>query len=382
MKVLWNDGEGLLHTDLELARDLNLRHLWDSICANLAAPDQVLWGTATARQTEEMRPLRNAGIVRRASASSVEIFGGLWLRMNYATALSADGPTAILGHADAKDSITGIAAAAAGQYRRDLIQVRMTSVDDATASRDFKDAVTGALSSQSLVKRNRSVIEYGIKTGTEHGDITDLHNDVALEPSPDAGWFKLCSIGVDDAGVTIAAHSFWDHRKPWGYLTSFVDASDWWDTSGYSRTSTEDRLWTGAVSAVYAWLNFDRFAGGPAAYQDFAPYRIETLQLHDWDLTGAPAAADFIIGSGEISPTAALLGWDIPGTGLGASIPAGASVYTAVYDSATMKPLWSNGRSHPERVTVSDPRFGKLKWTPSDTADEWGPIKALAWGGF
>ena len=175
MKVPQYDGEPVTHVDHNLQRELILRKIFAEISMNLAGPSQVPWDLTTfGRRTEELRPLRHAGAIFSNSGTSVDINGGLWIQADYAGPLTADAATALVGHKDAIEEITGFAAAAAGTFRRDIIQARLTAVDDAAVARDYEDAVTREVTTTGVVWATEKMVKADLVECGRRGKTGDV----------------------------------------------------------------------------------------------------------------------------------------------------------------------------------------------------------------
>ncbi len=223
--VKFNDGEALTFGDLNDIQEFARRTAIDGILLNAASSSLPWLPNATAG--EVLRPYGYAGAPIRTSATNVRLAGGLWLYNANTATLSASAPVSIVALSTAYTDLT-VAAASAGMYSRDIIQTRVISGDDPTTPRDFQDAVTGALSSQSMVKRTATTVEHAIKAGVEYATETTV-----VEPSPDAGWIKTGSVLVSDTGIMDNSRTF-DWRVPFGNSTHLVlpsnmmaDPSDW-----------------------------------------------------------------------------------------------------------------------------------------------------------
>lgn len=380
MRILYSDGEGLEHGDLNLQREILLRHLFDSILANFAAPDQVSWATKQVRQTETLRPFRNAGFaVPINGGTTVEVYGGLWLQMDYSTALSSDGPTALVAHRDTKETIVGFVATAATTFRRDIIQARLVSADDASTNRDFKDAITGALSTTPLVKRSRIAVEYARKAGVEVASQA-LADDPTTEVAPDAGWVTIHSILCDENGIqlAIAQNEHWDWRKPWGYSAAVSKANDWFFTSGqaYGLSGTQAKEWDGdGAGSLFCHCPFDLLQLGTAMYRDSASIRIEEAWLTT-DFVTAPLDADIRFIANTLNPSGGGNVWDDVGLKADAGVLA-----NQIAGLVDQPPLWSNGRSNPGRSTISNELFLTLEVVTRDVSDTVNSVRWAGWGG-
>jgi hypothetical protein len=236
-------------------------------------------------------------------------------------------------------------------YSRDIIQTRVISGDDPTTPRDFQDAVTGALSSQSIVKRTATTVEHAIKAGAEYASIATV-----VEPSPDAGWIKTGSVLVDDTGINSNNLYTYDWRVPFGNSSSLIlpdqmigGPSDWTlAVSGggrpYLTGASTGRLCVPLISGPQTAL----LSGQQTVNGEFpGAKRVLSVKIVT-DIVAAAVASDISF----IANMASTAGPVIPPT-IGASFPnigtrvtsTAAGTYT-LYDLSvvtTDPPLWSNG---------------------------------------
>jgi hypothetical protein len=383
-KINFQNGEGIRPGDFNDQRDLMLRYLFDHIAMNQAAPDQALWaGTQGGRQVESLRPLRGAGAFTYVlNGTTVDVNGGLWIQADFGQALDADGPIAKVAHKDA-ETLTGFVAASAGQFRRDIIQARITEVNEAGVSRDFKDAVTGALTTNpATVKRSNYVVEYARKAGVEGNDAFQL--DPANEVAPDAGWFTIGSVKCYDGGLA-GFNSFgdpWDWRKPWGYSRAISGAGDFYWGSAETFGVSNHSVLGDASGVVYADCPLSASLMGMADYDTIQSHvRLERIKLYSF-YNGAPPLNDIHVYAIDGS------NFHTNSQQLGTNGSAGGSSDTIFVDGGPLPPeklpLWSNGFTHPGINSGIDSGMqgcGIFART-ANVADWFSSVLWEAWGGF
>ncbi len=385
MKIPFNDGEALEHADLNLQRDLYLRLIYDLLGMNLAGPDSVNWAQAWLNEptgTDQLRPLRNAGgvVLFSGNPTAVDIRGGLFLQADFSAALGPDGPSALIGHADTITNLTGFVASASATYRRDIIQARVVSADEATVSRDFKDAVTGALSSQSFVKRNNVTVEFARKAGAVEYALQSDADNPANEQTADAGWYKIGSLLCSDLGLVDYIDNYWDWRKPWGFASAFSQAGDfWWD---YLKTFRQVVAVTTAINYIdndadvlYMDCPFGKRFPSSVQKGTVHPYRLHRVAFGN-DFQTNMAAGDL-----ELWQRDPQVGLQTLHSQVGGNVTSGASgAQSIIYLSTTsVKPLWSSGRTHP---FFSQNDLLTLKFTTASPLDQLWNVHFDAWGGF
>jgi len=377
MKILFSDGEAIEHGDHNAQREFTLRTISDLLAANMAAPDSVIWSSDSARGISELRPLRQAGSFFHSfggASSTVEVYGGLWLLFDSSANLGADQQIGILAHKDTSEIITGFIPASAGNWRRDIIQARVTYADDPNEIRDFKDAITGALSTISLVKTSRAVVEYARKAGLEHAS-SALASDAATEQSADAGWFKIGSVLVDDNALASFIANAWDWRKPWGYSTGQTHVEDF----GYGNTHTinfEREQITGDIEQIVAGCPFAKNQVGCGQRNQAGNVRLERIRLLGQYTVGPPTVSDV-----------RLVAYNLQNQNDGDSrtvtsrVTAGPTNHLLLDPSTypSDPPLWSSGRAVPY---ASGSETLRLRLETKASTDEIAGIEWFGWGGF
>lgn len=377
MRILFNAGEGLDEADLNLQRELHLKHLNDFLMTRFARP-----GNSPIAQSSnlQLRPLRDAGLLIYTSGfNQVSVLGGTWISYDY-TASDADAPVATIGYS-AGELITGFVDAAVGQYRRDIVQARLVSQDEAPVSRDFKDAITGALSTTNLVKRSNIVVEFQRKPGTEYALQSDA-DDPANEVAADTGWTKIGSVLVDQNGLigSLTGVSHWDWRYPWGFSSSLIGGEDfYWDYLFSTFRLTGDGVVENDIGAVLGTCPFlKNNIGQGSQYQQATNIRISRIEM-SCDFAGAPAAADISIQSRLPTLGVTELYKDV-----GTTVGTADDTYGLWADGSGERPLWANGRTNPvgSGTPNQDKYILQVKMTTGNTNDKLRSLYFGGWGGF
>lgn len=204
---LWNDGEGLDSADLNDARGFIGARLFDQLLAHmmggpLASANPTLWGDHGGDSP-------SGGTVPLAFTLGVGD-AYLWfdgvpqgeLRIAPGTVFqkvagkNGNEPTLLSYDIGASDFTFTVADNAAGNPRVDLIQIKLELVNTDVQSRDFKDAITGALTTTTPTKKRRVQATCNVKAGTPAATPT--------YPTPDAGFVALGAVYVT-TGWTAAA---------------------------------------------------------------------------------------------------------------------------------------------------------------------------------
>lgn len=379
-KTNFNIGEGVVSADFNELQALLQKQLVDEVVMAMAGAS--LQGDTLQVNDEDdiLRPYGWGGAMLRTSASNINVNGGLWLYRQQG-AVNANGPAAKLAFAPAITSLTVTGYAGLGaNMRRDIIQMRIVENNSAPVNRHFKDAVTGALSSQSLVKRISTTVEFSLKQGA-------VSAFPGTEPAPDAGWTKIGSVLVRSTGVDNQDETY-DWRVPMGDSTIYsmahemqskAGAGEWQidaDANGWHRAAT--------VAAGYqlnAFCNgaFPSYRDHSALQSSFSSAkRIMAISLRANLVIAPPNAADVQIlrhGRYSIGTIGSASGtWN---GALGGRISASNTDHF-VYGPAAYSndpPLWTNGHHNPlastgesvrvsmafEPVSVGDKVFG-VQW--------------------
>jgi hypothetical protein len=134
-------------------------------------------------------------------------------------------------------------------YRRDILQVWIDAESTiGSESRDFEDAATRALSTQSFNKRRVRTVTISVKKGSDQA--SEALAD-ANEPAADAGYVKIFSFLVDNAGACAAAK-----RKRYTIGYRIRRTTPQWHGAAGGGTGATVNVGTGRVdpSGAGSWL--------------------------------------------------------------------------------------------------------------------------------
>lgn len=358
-KINFNDGEAVLKEDLDSLQDLERRRFIDEFLAQFAGADDVdttgAGSFAGAVSTSSLRPLRRALCPRVAATGLVIDFdSGLVVQRTIAADLSdaALVPENAVAYTNALQLTLGVADAT--NWRRDVVQARIASVDEATVSRDFKDAITGALSTQSVVKRTNLVVELQVKAGTleaSQASADDPSNEVAVDP----GWFKVCSVLVPPTDTDLDQDNMWDWRKPWGIGSSVAMANNWLLDPADTWTIDANTGQLSGTGADFATLHPMHLGGHPMTFVAESSTTVEDhRRVSLMEMRGSFSAL-------PLTSSALQYNWK---TGPGTAFPALAAILTGAEQDQVLylsddgtrtggallsnsPPLWANGRKSP-----------------------------------
>lgn len=370
-KVIFNDGEEVDHADHNRNIDLMRRYLFDALGMN-ASQENCSW-MAVRNNIARLRPFGYAGAMKRISSTVVRVNGGLWMYADFTASPLANEPVAVVGNLSAYQDLTVTGyAGLGGNARRDIIQARVLNVDEAATSQDFKDASTGALSSQTFVKRSNVTVQYALKQGTPGGFL-------ATEPSPDSGYFKIGSVLVRSTGIDNEDEIF-DWREPVGDSSIQQIAPAMWTPSAGTdwsiQTNGSRQSGTASGAELFATLQMHMPGAGPLSDRLLAR-RLRRVSL-DCDYgTTLPSASQVKfrrVASGIPIPSGENVS---SGTGIfngevGTLVTSNSHAQFVLYDATTSYfPLWSNGKHSPYLngdATYGPPMIG-LKFIGANAND-------------
>ena len=190
--VLFNDGEGIHHEDFNLAQRHIVRMLTDGLLKHRYWDRGNFNGTA-------FRPFYDAGVLTGSGTGNrtISATGGAYL-WNLGTS-NADDQNLIIGQFDTTDFATTLDSATTGSdWRRDICEVKVELDDFDLTNRDFKDAITGALTTSSFNKSHGAVVTVQYIKGV---DQTSEALADANEPATTAGFVKIASFLIDNTGT-------------------------------------------------------------------------------------------------------------------------------------------------------------------------------------
>lgn len=363
--VKWNDGEGITPTDLNDAHRFLAAKLSDQLLEKLIGSpnnyDPVLSGQKGANSSVNYAYALSVGgaqPLQGSTTSKIKISAGTL----YQKVANADGDNAtLLAYTfDGTDEFT-ITAGHATLNRVDMIQMKLERVDADPQTRDFEDATTRAVTSQSMNKKQRVQCTLSLKTGSG----SSLAASPAY-PTPDAGYVPIACIVVgatwagaerfyydDMAGARAVIH---DLRMPINVKPQCIAPTMWTYTSGtFTNTGYGSLLCTSATgqyAAARVLSNHGRLVGLTVVQKNGvnAANNMFLGTENDFKLVDLSAT---IANNTTTSPHRATLRMqDIEAatqrydsrSGLGGTAP------TVTGNGTHGLPIWANGKRGPEPV--------------------------------
>lgn len=200
--VLWNDGEGITSADLSATGMFGVARMADQILEHLAGGplatadmDLDQWGQNDndTDLTSLIYTMTGGEAVLWSSGTNVlkVTAGTIFQKVANAT---GEEPTFLPFTIRDSDLSFAIADNATGNPLIDIVQVKLELVDGDPDARDFKDAVTGALSSNAPDKTRRVQATVSVKRGASGATPT--------YPTPDAGYALLGAVRVPTGWVS------------------------------------------------------------------------------------------------------------------------------------------------------------------------------------
>lgn len=260
-RVKFNDGEGVVYSDFDMAGQLADRSATRALREMIQTAVDDVGGADLALLVRGAVPTHSGTGTR-----TITLTDGLWCAAEDNPAAAAgDVPEVYFGDSTGAayvlDANTGGAV-----YRRDILQVKINAASDAVSeTRDFKDATTGVVTTQSMYKRSVRTVLISVKKGADQ--VSEALAD-SNEPTPDAGYVKIFSFLIDNTGACAAAK-----RKSYavGYRIR-RSTRQWYAAAGDGSNATLN-VATGKVTPTSAgsWL----IALGNLAVDD----RIDSITL-------------------------------------------------------------------------------------------------------
>ena len=239
-RVLFNDGEGVVETDFNNMQDRLHAHMSDALIGPLCMDEPV----STVPDPQYCYAEGHACAPYGDLLVDNEVFfaPGMVYVVDPAGSLDGDTPH-LVGHyveeADIPDRVRPLAIVSP---RWDVLSVSINNaVVGDTTPRDFKDAVTGALSTTNPDKEIKSVATFTWTQGVEGGG----------EPATPAGDVKICSLqmGIANAAISVVGGLLRDYRIPLGYKTYIHHGGDFQSSGSGGATYTSVYLSSSTLSA-------------------------------------------------------------------------------------------------------------------------------------
>lgn len=251
--VLFNDGEGLTHTDFNNVQRYSLAQLYEQILERqigglaLTAKDAEFNGINGANAPTHLAYCINGGsaYLRQGTGNNkLQIAPGTLFQKTGNT--TGDSPT-FLAYTFAGTEEVTIANGDVANPRVDLLQMKLEYEDNGSESRDFEDGTTHVITTTTPNKKHRVKCTLSVKTGTPAASPT--------YPDPDAGYVAVAGVvvgtnyvaaagftwGYDTAGAVAVVH---DQRMPlrvkaWGTSAKlYYLATAWGFGAGYGTEVT------------------------------------------------------------------------------------------------------------------------------------------------
>lgn len=337
-EVLFNDGEGLTHGDLN-----NAQRFINSLISDGAIGGRAHFDAETSIVPEVSGtfgvyvPGHGGAIYRSGTEREVLVEDG-WIAVpTDGAVITGDDPFVRVCYIDStnKSSAEGVRpAAAAGNSRWDILSVSLAAVEGDSETRDFKDGTTGALTTPSTDKRRSFEPTFTWTTGIESAGTPSL--PFGLVPAGDR---VLGAVLVQETGnpFDLGAGDMRDYRIPLG-LTAFhqlaVGAGDLLVGATSTRTNTGFGIgepWVRLTAPNVndeAHLFFECPVSSPL-------HRVKKVTF----------AAD-LAGGSSMALTLERFGTSLAvldTIGLGVILGGGQSVLSFDLDGTTNPPLWTNG---------------------------------------
>jgi hypothetical protein len=209
-QVLFNDGEEITFGDLNDSQNFDDAMLTDQILESLA-------GDFNLAATDPNYPANSAGSGNVATHLAYCLKGGsAYLRLGAANNKLRINAGTLFQKIASKTGNTStflpyyfdgsttyeftIAAGPGSNYRIDLCQMSLAMANQDTQTRDFKDATTGAITSQSMSKKRQVTCTLSVKSSAVSATPT--------VPDPDAGCVAVAFVVVGPAYSTATALDF------------------------------------------------------------------------------------------------------------------------------------------------------------------------------
>lgn len=224
-QVLFNDGEELTYGDLNDQENFADAMLTDQILESLVGNftltgvDPLFSGAVQADAANHLAYCLRGGsaYLRQGSASNkVQIAPGVLFQKT--ANKTGNASTLLPYYFDGSSTYEFTIAAGSANPRVDLLQMSLTMVSGNSQTRDFKDATTGAITSQTMNKKRQVQCTLSVKQGTPAASPTI--------PDPDAGYVAVGCVIVTSTYTTGTSLTFgvdpsptnnafvWDQRMP------------------------------------------------------------------------------------------------------------------------------------------------------------------------
>jgi len=331
-QVLFSDGEALRSDDFNDLQKLIQAYVADGVLSMLGYSDDT---SAIPSGLEQASAVGNGGAVFVDEATNLTVdFAPGMIGQHSGAAVTGDTPAMLWYYMEAADVPDKTRPVATTNPRWDILTVQLTEADGSSENRDFKDAITGALSTQSFNKRRRVTATFTWTQGTEAAS--------PVEPAVPAGQVKLCAVKVPTAaavfspfGSGLDSSELRDYRVPVGFTT--------YRDGGHADTyfGTGTITFNASVFGKPPFFNMDVDVGEFAYGHWWCPVSSPTHRLKKITMRGEgpdTTAHEFILGDGNATGNL----WPNPGF-WGAPNSGYESMPRPEQDFNDFPPVWCNG---------------------------------------
>ncbi len=244
-RVLFNDGEGLDLTDLNDLSAFDRAFMIDGLLACNAQTDL----TDDLPSASYLFAPTAAQAYAKPTGTAKQITNAAGWIGQWTSAGAADGltPKFLFFKLAAGDLLTTLDAGG-GNNRWDGLFVKITEVDADSQDRDFKDATTGALTSQTLYKKRRTQLDFSVVKGTEATNPSF--------PSTPSGYVPYAYIYMPTGfSSVLTTAKISDMRVPMRFGSVTLYAKDISILNAFSLNGSGTKLTGAASAAAIAFFN-------------------------------------------------------------------------------------------------------------------------------
>lgn len=236
-EILFNAGEGLVDDDLNDLQRRIRREVFDEMLYEMKFQHQ---GTPSGLQVVNPQALMATRVLATMNISMEA--GTIFFSLATAADPDHDKVTHKVETAQV-ETLTDGTGIPGGEARIDLISCEVTRAEGSPESRDDKDGLTGALTTNPTTNKRRSTsMTLTVTEGT--AGVTPS------EPALPAGHLKICAVRVESGETTIQAERITDYRMPAGLANN----------AQYTMLDTTDGIVTEANTGdVYVPLFSNKF---------------------------------------------------------------------------------------------------------------------------
>lgn len=338
-EVLFYDGEGLFHQDFNNMQRFNRTFVNDGIWSSYA---RLTESDHSGPSTAHAYAIGNGGAIYADGTAFTNCAGVIVQRID-AAAPDGSSPKSLMYFVSEGEFSEEMPQAAAGNHRWDIITTQLVELGANPLNRDFKDAVSGAVTSTAFDKFLQAT---PTTDGSTPGFLRTQGTEVLLaatpvEPATPAGHIKIAAVLVDDVANAVDPYTeLRDYRVPVGCtVEGWQGGSDW--ATGPNWTSG-----TSAIMATNAAAVASRNSHG-GGYRRLLDFRMGatvqanpmTVELRRFDGFTTSAVIANLSSGFPVSTTT----WGTFGLDAGQSFPIWANGYMAGIAAEIAGPNGANG---------------------------------------